>query len=67
MSAASEHSQLLDDKFLMRIAKKIGTTQMSLGIELGLELNDIEIIQSDHIGRHIDATMKILTVMIFLC
>ena len=38
---------------------------MSLGIELGLEMDDIEIIQLDHIGRHIDATMKILTVISF--
>ena len=55
----------VNNSVLNSIARKIGNDQMDLGIGLGLEMMDIEIIKSDHRGNHIEATMKILTVNIF--
>ena len=55
----------VSNSVLNSIARKIGNDQMDLGIGLGLEMMDIEIIKSDHRGNHIEATMKILTVKIF--
>ena len=59
----SEQNQF--SKCLNNISRRIGHSQMDLGIELGFDVEEIQTIQQDFVSNIAGATMTILTVRDF--